>query len=153
LSAGPQRLDGDTALRYVRTRWEDPEGDFGRINRQQDFLVAMKSQVLSPKLILQAPALIGQLTDTFETDLPLGDMPSLAKLALGIPPGAIISVNIDYTDSRVYPIDAENGAKVLMPNPSRIQAYIQEVMDAAAAAGGERLQFAVEPVERQQLEP
>jgi LCP family protein required for cell wall assembly len=153
LSAGPQRLDGDTALRYVRTRWEDPEGDFGRIHRQQDFLIAMKSQALSPKLILQAPALIGQLTDTFETDLPFGDMPSLAKLALGIPGVAIISVNIDYTDSRVYPIEAENGAKVLMPNPSRIQAYVQEVIDEAAAAGGERLHFTVEPIERQQLEP
>ncbi len=153
LAAGQQRLDGETALRYVRTRWEDPEGDFGRINRQQDFLIAMKSQVLSPKLILQVPALIGQLTDTFETDLPLGDMPSLAKLALGIPQGAIISVNIDYNDNRVYPIEAENGAKVLMPNESLIRAYVREVIAEAAAAGGERLQFAVEPVERQQLEP
>ncbi len=153
LSAGQQRLDGETALRYVRTRWEDPEGDFGRINRQQDFLVAMKDQVLSPKLILQAPALIGQIAGTFETDLPFGDMPSLAKLALGIPRDAIVSVNIDYTDSRVYPIEAENGAKVLMPNVSRIQAYIQDVIDEAVAAGGERLQFTVEPVERQQLEP
>ena len=153
LAAGQQRLDGETALRYVRTRWEDPEGDFGRINRQQDFLVAMKSQVLSPKLILQVPALIGQLTDTFETDLPLGDMPSLAKLALGIPQGAIISVNIDYNDNRVYPIEAENSAKVLMPNESLIRAYVREVIAEAAAAGGERLQFAVEPVEPQQLEP
>lgn len=153
LTAGQQRLNGEVALKYVRTRWEDPEGDFGRIQRQQDFLLAMKSQVLTPKLILQAPALIGQLADTFETNLPFGDMPSIAKLALGIPREAIVVVNIDYTDSRVYPAEGENGAQILMPNVSRIQAYIGQVINEAAAAGGDRLEFSGEPVDRQQLEP
>ena len=153
LSAGRQRLDGEVALKYVRTRWEDPEGDFGRIHRQQAFLIAVKNQILSPKLILQAPALIGQVQDTFETNLPLSDLPSLAKLVLGISAEAIVAVNIDYTNSRVYPVDAENGAKILMPNISRIQAFVLQTIGQAAAAGGDRPDFAAEPVERQQLEP
>ena len=153
LSAGRQRLDGETALKYVRTRWEDPQGDFGRIQRQQSFLIAVREQILTPKLILQAPALIGQVRDAFETNLPLSDLPSLAKLALGVSAGAVMAVNIDYTDSRVYPIDAENGAKILVPNVSRIQAFVLQTIGQAAAAGGERPEFTADPVERQQLEP
>ncbi len=153
LSAGRQHLDGDLALRYVRTRWEDPEGDFGRIQRQQEFLIAIKDQILTPRLILQAPALIGQVIDTFETNLPLSDMPSLAKLALGVPASAIVAANIDYTNSRVYPADAENGAKILMANVSRIQAFVLQTIGQAAAAGGDRLEFSTDPTERQQLEP
>lgn len=153
LSAGRQRMDGDMALRYVRTRWEDPEGDFGRIQRQQDFLVSLKEQILTPKLILQAPALIGQVRDTFESNLPVGDMPSLAKLALGVSAGAVVAVNIDYTNSRVYPVEAENGAKILMPNVFSIQAFVLQTIGQAAASGGERREFSTDPVERQQLEP
>lgn len=153
LSAGQQRMDGDVALRYVRTRWEDPEGDFGRIQRQQDFLIALKEQILTPKLILQAPALIGQVRDTFETNLPVIDMPSLAKLVLGVSADAVVAVNIDYNNSRVYPAEAENGAKILMPNIFRIQAFILQTIGLAATAGGERQEFSAGPIERQQLEP
>ena len=129
-----ERMDGDVALRYVRTRWEDPEGDFGRIQRQQDFLIALKAQILTPKLILQAPALIGQVRNTFETNLPVSDMPSLAKLVLGVSADAVVAVNIDYTNSRVYPEEAENGAKILRPNISRIQAFVVQTIGLAAEA-------------------
>ena len=66
---------------------------------------------------------------------------------------AVVAVNIDYTNSRVYPVEAENGAKILIPNISRIQAFVVQTIGQAAAAGGERLEFSAEPVERQQLEP
>ncbi|MEP7162755.1 MAG: LCP family protein [Candidatus Moraniibacteriota bacterium] len=47
ITAGWQRLDGATALKYARERHNDPEGDFGRAKRQQQILQAMRERALS----------------------------------------------------------------------------------------------------------
>ena len=131
LRAGTHRLNGDAALKYVRTRWEDPEGDFGRMERQQQFLTSIRDQILTPESIVKAPALVGRIIDMFESNLPVMKIPSLAKLSLQIPPNALKVANIDYTESRVYPAEGENGAKVLIPNVGLIQRYIAQVADEA----------------------
>ena len=154
LAAGVQRFDGDKALRYVRSRHQ--VGDFGRIERQQQFLLALRKQVLSPKLILQAPALIGQLRDAFDTNLPVTDVPSIAKLALSIPQSSIISANIDYTDNRVFPVEGENGAQVLYPNVGIIRDYVETLVVEAAGDAGEAvwtIEMDGESLIRQQIEP
>ena len=153
LRVGFHRLDGESALKYVRTRWEDPEGDFGRMDRQQDFLLSMRDQVLTPKSIMQAPAIVGHIANAFETNFPLTRMPALAKLTLRIPSAAVLVANIDYTDSRVYPAEGENGAKVLVPNVPRIHRFVADVMEEARQAGGTGDVPEYEPIVRQQLEP
>lgn len=52
LPAGCQTLDGAEALGYVRTRYEDPNGDLGRVERQREFLAALADEVLSLRLWL-----------------------------------------------------------------------------------------------------
>ena len=47
--AGTQRMDGATALDYVRQRAGLAGGDFDRIKRQQNFLRALMAQVLSTR--------------------------------------------------------------------------------------------------------
>ncbi|WP_242882188.1 LCP family protein [Actinomadura litoris] len=42
--AGPQKLDGERALLFVRQRYNLPNGDFDRIRRQQAFLGALAKQ-------------------------------------------------------------------------------------------------------------
>lgn len=46
LKKGQQHLDGETALKYIRTR-HDTSGDFARMNRQQKFLIALKEKISS----------------------------------------------------------------------------------------------------------
>ncbi len=46
LEAGRQTLDGEEALTYVRERYSLANGDFGRINRQQNFLRALTTQTI-----------------------------------------------------------------------------------------------------------
>lgn len=46
LKRGLQHLDGETALKYIRTRHQ-PEGDFSRIKRQQQIISALKTKILS----------------------------------------------------------------------------------------------------------
>jgi LCP family protein required for cell wall assembly len=47
LAAGCQTLDGADALGYVRTRYTDPDGDLGRVQRQREFLAALADQAVS----------------------------------------------------------------------------------------------------------
>ena len=68
LSAGPdQHLNGDQSLQFVRFR--DSEGDEGRVHRQQEFMVALKDEVLSFGTVLNLPTLSTAIIDCVQTDL------------------------------------------------------------------------------------
>lgn len=49
---GCQTMDGKTGLAYVRSRYDDPRGDFGRVERQREFLAALFSKAASPATLL-----------------------------------------------------------------------------------------------------
>lgn len=81
--AGNQVLDGEGALKYVRTRYDLPNGDFGRISRQQNFIRALRSQALDAGTIVNpitltntVKAVVGNLTVDDEFDN--GEIRSLA---------------------------------------------------------------------------
>jgi LCP family protein required for cell wall assembly len=77
IPAGPQHLDGRTALAYARSRHQD--SDYGRMERQQTLLLAMRAQ-LSPASILSAPALFAAARGAAWTDLTRDDLPALIEL-------------------------------------------------------------------------
>lgn len=51
LPAGCQTLDGAQSLGYVRTRYTDPNGDLGRVERQREFLAALADQAVSVSVL------------------------------------------------------------------------------------------------------
>ena len=77
LQPGVQRLDGRTALQYVRYRDED--GDIGRVARQQKFIKAVLAEVSSPAIILKAPSIIREIFASLDTDIPVGLMLGVAR--------------------------------------------------------------------------
>ncbi|HEX2194759.1 MAG TPA: LCP family protein [Candidatus Limnocylindria bacterium] len=77
LSAGPQHVDGETALDYVRTRVDN---DYERMARQQEALLDLGPRLLSPRADIDWSALLESL-NSFGTDLPLNDLPTLIELA------------------------------------------------------------------------
>ncbi|MFH0915219.1 MAG: LCP family protein [bacterium] len=68
LQPGYQRLDGDAALRYVRTR-HDLDHDWARIQRQQNFLRAAKEQLFSWDKATKVPAALSTLMDHVATEI------------------------------------------------------------------------------------
>lgn len=48
VEAGCQLMDGPTALAYVRMRYQDPRGDLGRIERQQEFISSTIKRAFNP---------------------------------------------------------------------------------------------------------
>lgn len=66
IAGGCQRFDGATALAYVRTRHQpcdEAAPDFARINRQQQFLRAVISELLQPGQLVNLPSLVPELLD------------------------------------------------------------------------------------------
>jgi LCP family protein required for cell wall assembly len=82
IDAGRQFLDGATALKYARTRQGGGDGDFTRMQRQQQVILAIRDRVLSlpnlPQLLPQLPQLYRDMGDSIETDIPPQMMFTLA---------------------------------------------------------------------------
>jgi len=127
ITAGQHHMDGETALKYVRTRHSD--SDFGRAQRQQDVLFAIRERVLSlnmlPTLIQKAPTLYATLSDSIVTNMTLDQMISLAMLAQDIPRENIRTGVIDANYTRDY--ITGQGAQVLIPDRERIGPLLHEV--------------------------
>jgi LCP family protein required for cell wall assembly len=65
---GWQKLEGERALQYVRTRHGLANGDFDRIKRQQNFLRETMSQVLSPGT-MSNPITLGKVVGVLTSNL------------------------------------------------------------------------------------
>ncbi len=98
LTQGLHHLDGATALKYVRTRHNDPEGDFGRAKRQQHVLQAMKNKAFSIGT-LSNPLTIGKLLDAMgahiRTNMDLATLTSFVALLPQLDTQNITTVVID----------------------------------------------------------
>ena len=90
--SGIQKMDGEKALQYVRTRHGD--SDFGRAERQQQVLTAIREQAVSLELITQAQSLIRDMQDTVRTDLDFNQMLALANLGRKIESEDIARFNL-----------------------------------------------------------
>ncbi len=78
--AGPQHLDGIHAMQYVRSRHGDLQSDFGRSQRQQQVLLAIrqKSKLLSPE---DLPAIASAIGGELKTSIGISEVAALLPLA------------------------------------------------------------------------
>ncbi len=102
--AGTQHMDGETALKFVRSRHSAQDGgDFNRARRQQLFLQAIKEKVLSIGFIPKILPLMNSLEKNIRTDIPLDLMQKLLKEA---PSASDYSIHQIVLDTDTY---LENG--------------------------------------------
>jgi anionic cell wall polymer biosynthesis LytR-Cps2A-Psr (LCP) family protein len=84
LPAGPIHLEGEIAKKFVTYRYAT--NDFNRAHRQQQVIWAIRDRALALDLVPRIPQLWGALSDTFQTDLLVGDIVRLAMLGRDLPP-------------------------------------------------------------------
>jgi LCP family protein required for cell wall assembly len=94
LEAGCQRLDGQQALAYVRTRHlpcDESAPDLHRIARQQQFLRAVINRMLVPQELVRLPGLIEPVLGNLkrDPDLPVADLAYLVGQLRGVSTGAV----------------------------------------------------------------
>ncbi|MGL5830897.1 MAG: LCP family protein [Candidatus Altimarinota bacterium] len=94
IDAGIQTLDGETALKYARSR--KTTSDFDRARRQQQLMAAVKDKALSLDLLTnpdKLQKLYASIASSLETDLTVSEILELGKISQDI--------NRDQIDSRV----------------------------------------------------
>jgi LCP family protein required for cell wall assembly len=80
LAPGTYRLDAADALRYVRSR-HGSGGDFGRAERQQQVLSALRKEILKPENLANLPAIVEAMSQVINTDFPPDQIDQLVALA------------------------------------------------------------------------
>ncbi len=126
ISAGIQTLDGETALKYARTRHVD--NDFGRAERQQQLLFAIRDQALDmgiANLLRQAPLFYGQVKEGVRTDLSVEEIIQLSRSVSAISDANIQTAVLDY--NYVVSYTTATGASVLVPVNEKVAPLIQEM--------------------------
>lgn len=109
---GAQHMTGMQALEYVRSRHGDLRSDFGRSQRQQQVLLALRAKA---KLLGLAdlPAIADAMANDFNTDMSLRDVAGLLPLASNVDLSNVHQVIL----LPPYTSDATIGdADVLTPN-------------------------------------
>ena len=133
IPAGHHHFDGETALKYARTRHSD--SDFGRMRRQQQVIETVVHQVIDTNqldtLITNAPALWQSFQESVVTDMPLSLLLKLAPLAREINLDDIQKIVLDGSMTQSF--RAENGAAALQLLPDRVGPAIDAMFNAAPA--------------------
>ncbi|HLE13434.1 MAG TPA: LCP family protein, partial [Anaerolineales bacterium] len=129
LRPGVQVLPGELALAYARAR-KTEGGDFDRAQRQQQVIMAIRQQMLRPRmlptLIAKAPLLYQEISAGVHTNLNLDQAIQLAWLAVQIPEENIRRGVIGPPD-QVLLVKSPQGDEVLKPIADRIRALRDEV--------------------------
>jgi LCP family protein required for cell wall assembly len=135
LKAGQQyTLPGSLALSYARNRYTG-DGDFGRAERQQQVILAIKDRIMQydqlPNLIANAPEIYANLSSGIKTNINLGELIKLLSLFMrDISPSNIQKEVIDT--SMVLMTKSPTGLDILKPIPDKIR----ELRDRVFAYGG-----------------
>jgi LCP family protein required for cell wall assembly len=112
---GLTHMDGETALKYVRSRYGIQDGsDFGRAARQQLFIKAVKEKVLNIAFIPRVIPLLNELKDNISIDIGPEQMQRFLKEANQMGDYQIVSFILSDENylKEGYSI---NGQYVLMP--------------------------------------
>lgn len=97
---GKQIMDGQTALKFVRSRnAEGEEGtDFARSTRQQKVISAIKQKLTSPAFFLNPPKIakaFSLVRDSIDTDIPQESLPIVARTIISLKRETIKNVVLD----------------------------------------------------------
>lgn len=130
IPSGRVNMDGETALRYVRTR-ATPGADLDRLQRQQQVVLALRERVLSLRMLPRLPQLLAVMPEVVDTNLSPAQVLTLARLASQVPEERIQRVAIDGT--MVKPVIMPDGAQVLLPCRELIEGCQATLQDAVLA--------------------
>ncbi|EGO5166173.1 LCP family glycopolymer transferase [Enterococcus faecalis] len=75
---GKISLDGEQALSYSRMRYEDPNGDYGRQERQRKVIEGIVQKGLSLNSVSNYQEILTAVSDNMKTDLSFDDMKKIA---------------------------------------------------------------------------
>jgi LCP family protein required for cell wall assembly len=126
LGPGTYRLDGATALKYVRSRYTT--SDYARAARQQQVLLAMVRKFLNPKIDWDLDQVLPML-DSLKTDVDLADLPTLMEIGRRAREADVKTMVLTPPRfSLGYGDQGDGRGWLIIPNLAEIRAYANAVM-------------------------
>ncbi len=116
LKPGVQTLNGEQALGFVRIRHCD--SDFGRIERQQQFMQALREQLAKPGTWMQVPKVLDAVADNLSGSMNYAQLLSLAMYAKALPDDAIRMEMVPVSRTSV---------SYVYPDQEALRALVQEL--------------------------
>ncbi len=130
VDAGSQKLDGEMAVAYARSRhteilkggkWQSGStGDIARTQRQQEIMVRLFDQITSPSSAFNLPLFLPTLADNITADesLSLGLIADLGRSGLSLRSGDIERATLPVrlhtgNDGRSYVVPTDDAAAVI----------------------------------------
>ncbi|GCE19424.1 LCP family protein [Dictyobacter kobayashii] len=143
LAPGPQHLNGQEALEYVRSRHSDLVGDIGRTERQQQVLEALKLKLNVTTLLQNFSSLLNDLSGSVYTDFNEDEMLAFANYGRTLLNKPIEHVTLgtgqgaeDYGDlATIYDPSVGSDQDVVIPHCDTIQPTINRIFDLGNAQG------------------
>lgn len=77
--AGMLEMDGEKALKYVRMRYDDPSGDFGRQNRQKQVIQGVLQESLSLNTVWNYKSIFEAVEKNIELNIVFDDLLKIRK--------------------------------------------------------------------------
>lgn len=144
-TAGRQKLDGTTALNYVRARSiaTEDNGDYGRIKRQQLFLSSLLRSMISSETLFDIDRLDDVVNtfidDSYVDNIQTRDLVRLGQSLQGINAGRITFVTVPTTG-----IADEEGNEVT--RTTDVRALFDAIIDDEALPGENDLNETLSPL-------
>ncbi|MGA7098180.1 MAG: LCP family protein [Acidimicrobiia bacterium] len=129
IPVGEQRMDGDLALAYARSR--SGTNDYDRMGRQRCLLGALADQADPLTIFARLPDLFDVMKSDVTTDIPLSMIPYMVNLAPKLDPDRLVVVGFDRDYRAGY---TANGLGV--PDVPKIQAAVRSALDGDWEASG-----------------
>jgi LCP family protein required for cell wall assembly len=120
--AGPQVMDGETALSFVRERYAFSDGDYSRVANQQLFMQAVARKVLTPETLTNPGRISDVVTElspylTVDDSLTAGEMVGMGRTMTDIRSG-----DIDMFTLPTKGVGRARGQSVVWPDEQAIEA-------------------------------
>jgi LCP family protein required for cell wall assembly len=125
-NAGLQHMNGEQALKYVRTR--NADSDDARRERQIDVIVSILEQGKSFSSIANADELIVTAGDAIQTSFTLEEQLTLARLARLMSPEQVSIVTLE--EPLLAPGWTEQGQWVYTADPETVRQFVQDALES-----------------------
>ena len=121
---GQIELNGEEALAFVRMRYDDPNGDYGRQERQRLVIQGIMQKLISIDSMTKYQSILDALSDNMKTDM---DFSTMQTIALDYR-DAFSTIQMDQLQGEGFMQDGVSYQRVSDEELTRVQAELKDQM-------------------------
>ena len=122
---GQIELNGEEALAFVRMRYDDPNGDYGRQERQRLVIQGIMQKLISINSMTKYQSILDAISDNMKTDM---DFATMQKIALDYR-DAFSTIQMDQLQGEGFMQDGVSYQRVSDEELARVQAELKDQMN------------------------